>query len=149
MHPIQILIHSRLQIPAKRTPQRRRHMKNGHPLRQLRLRIPTPQHIQQARKKRALKEPHEKPEHIQLRRIPQPSLGEGEGAPGDLHGGEPVGRADALDDEGRGDLHDGVGAGVGGAGVRVLVAPHAQVLLHARHVRVGQVALVEVLEEEA
>lgn len=124
-------------------------MEDGHPLRELRLGVPAAQDVQQAGEEAALEEAHEEAEHVQLGDVAQPGLAERERAPRDLHAGEEQARPDALDDERRGDLHDGVGAGVGGPRVGVLVAVHGQVLLHARHVGVGEVALVEVLEEEA
>lgn len=69
--------------------------------------------------------------------------------PSNFHDNKPDTRPYLLHDKRARHLHDRIGAGVRRLRVRVLVAVHRQVLLHARDVGVGQVALVEVLHEEA
>lgn len=148
MHTIQIFINRRLQITPKGSPQRRRHVEKGHPLGEFGLGIPAPQDIEQGREEGALEEADEEAEGVQLARGLHTGLRQRPDAPPGLHEREPEAGPDALDDERAGDLHHGVRTGIRRPRVRVFVSVHGQVLLHARHVRIRQVALVQVLHEE-
>ena len=76
-------------------------------------------------------------------------LRERENAPADLHDSQPQTRTYALNDERAGNLHHCIRDRVDTACVRVFVAVHAEFFLHAGHVSISHVALVEILHEEA
>jgi hypothetical protein len=70
-------------------------------------------------------------------------------APANFHDSQPQTWPYTLNDQRARNLYHGVCDRVNTACVRVFVAVHAELFLHAGHVRIGHVALVEILHEEA
>lgn len=66
MPPIQTFVDSSLQIPTKGRPKWSRHVKDGDPLSQLSLGVPTPQHVKKDREEGAFEEADQEPERIEL-----------------------------------------------------------------------------------
>lgn len=79
-----------------------------------RLCIPTAHHKQHAWEPGAFKEADEKAKGIELVVAAHSGLCKSEGAPSDFHHAQPVTRTDVLDNQSAWDLHDSVGAGIGG-----------------------------------
>lgn len=149
MRPIKSFVHSCLQIATKSAAQRCSHVEQSNSLCQFSLRVPTSQHIQQRREERTLEESDKKPEGVQLTNIMHARLRKREHAPAHFHDSQPQTRAHALNDQRTRNLHHRICNRVDAAGVRVLVAVHVELFLHAGHVRIGHVALVKILHEKA
>ena len=149
MTPVKSFVHCRLKIAAASATQGCRHVEQSDPLCELSLRVPAPKHVQQRREERALEEPHKESKRIQLTNIMHARLREREHAPTHFHNSQPQTRTHALNDQRARNLHHRIRDRVDTAGVCVFVAVHVELFLHARHVRIGHVALVEIFHEEA
>lgn len=149
MRPIKSFVHSCLEIAAESATQRCSHVKQSNSLCQFSLRVPAPQNVQQRREERTLEEPNKESKRIKLTNIMHARLRKRKHAPADFHKSQPQTRTHALNDKCTRNLHHRIRDRVDTASVRVLVAVHVELFLHAGDVRIGHVALVEVLHEEA
>lgn len=100
-----------------------------------------------ARPRAALKETQEDAQHVDLLRVLAQRDEARHEAPADLQPRQPPARSHPGHDDLAGDEHDAVRDAEVGREVVELVAVEAEVLLHARHVRVADVGLVEVLDD--
>jgi hypothetical protein len=90
MSSVEGLVDRSLQVSSKSTTDRCGRMKQSDSLRQLGLRVPTSQHVQQRREERTPEESDEEAECIQLTNIVHARLREREHTPADFHDGQPL-----------------------------------------------------------